>query len=127
MACSLTTYTRGSYPRVSYCTIAERILGKGYELSIALVGDARAQAINKKHRKKEYVPNVLSFPLSDTSGEIILNPRKACAEAKQYGHTPTEHIAFLLIHGCLHLKGHDHGPVMESQEKRYMKSFGYTK
>ncbi len=123
MQCSVLTHTRGTYPRVSFCTIAEEILGAHYELSVVLAGDTRARTLNVLHRKKNYIPNVLAFPLHARAGEIILNPNKAVREAPQYGHTPRTHLTFLFIHACLHLKGMDHSPRMEKLEKDYLARF----
>lgn len=122
MQCDVRNHTRGKTPRIDFCSIAKRALGDSYELSVALVGDARARALNKKHRGKEYVPNVLSFSLSAHSGEIVINPKKAAREARRYNHTTTKHITFLFIHGCLHLRGLDHGSRMEAEEERLLKA-----
>lgn len=58
--------------------------------------------------------NVLSFPYSKTSGEILI----CRAAAKPY--TP----AYLFIHGCLHLKGLKHNATMEREENRILNKFG---
>lgn len=110
-------------PRVPFAAIKEDILGAHYELSLALVGDARARALNRTHKGKNTPTNVLSFPLSATEGEIIINPRRAARDAKGFDHTTTQHIAFLFIHGCLHLKGHVHGTQMEHLEDSYMQKY----
>ena len=104
-------------------TIADHVLGKRYDLSVAFVGDHRARTLNKKYKKKDAPTNVLSFPLADDAGEIILNPRRATRDAKKFDHTPHEHVVYLYIHGLLHLKGHAHGSTMESEEKRLLKKF----
>jgi probable rRNA maturation factor len=101
----------------------EEILGKKYELSVAFVGTKRAQKLNVEYRKKAYVPNVLSFPLDETHGEMYLCPEIAYPEAKDFNLSKDGYIAFLFIHGLLHLKGHDHGDVMEALERRYLKKF----
>lgn len=123
MECTVRSYVRGNVPRVSFAKIAEAILGKSYELSIILAGDTRARAINMRHRKKDYVPNVLAFPLTKNSGEIVLNPHISKKEAPKYNHSEKQHLTFLFIHACLHLKGLDHGVQMEKEERRYLKRF----
>ena len=110
-------------PNHPYAKIAECILGKKYELSLAFIGERRAQALNKAHRKKTYVPNVLSFPLTELIGEIYITPEVAKREAKKYGMTVNGYIGYLFIHGCLHLKGHDHGATMEKAEQKYVRDF----
>ncbi len=117
--CDVYNGTRGPLPRVPFCTIAKDILGPRFAVSVALLGDRRSRALNLEFRKKSYVPNVLSFQTGKTTGEIILNPRKARQEAKQYGHTEREHLLYLFVHACLHLKGHDHSTRMDALEQKY--------
>ena len=117
------TSTIKHHPDFPYAAIKDAILGKGYELSIACVGTKRAQKLNVAYRQKTYVPNVLSFPLDESHGEIYLCPEIAYPEAPDFNLTRDGYIAFLFIHGCLHLKGHDHGDTMEALERRFMKRF----
>src|SRR3989344_579754 len=109
--------------RIPFEKIAQAILGKNYELSLVICGDSLARRMNREYRlpslmlrqasKKNYSPNVLSFPLSKTEGEIFLNARAAAREAKKY-HVPfNERMTLLFAHGCLHLKGLRHGAKME--------------
>jgi rRNA maturation RNase YbeY len=117
--------TRGPVPRVAFASIAERILGSSYSLSLVLCGDTLAQRLNTAYRKKTYKPNVLSFPLSRTEGEIFLNLRCAEREARKYGVAVNKRIAFLFIHACLHLKGLDHSARMDGLEQRHLKAAGF--
>lgn len=116
--------TIAHYPKFPYEAIKDAVLGKKYELSLAFVGTKRAQKLNVAYRQKTYVPNVLSFPLDDAHGEIYICPEIAYPEAKDFNLSEDGYIAFLFIHGLLHLKGHDHGATMESLERRFMKRFG---
>lgn len=112
------------YPRnIPLSDIKQKILGDKYQLSLVFVGKKRAAALNKEYRNKTYVPNVLSFPLSDSSGEIFICPEVAEAEAPKYHLTPNGYLAFLFIHGLLHLKGHDHSDKMDKLEQKYLKIF----
>jgi probable rRNA maturation factor len=115
--------TIAKHPIHPYQEIKEAILGKKYELSLSFVGTARAQNFNKKYRKKDYVPNVLSFPLDEKHGEIIICPKIAYPKAKEYNLSKDSYIAFLFIHGLLHLKGYDHSDTMDTLEQRYLKKF----
>lgn len=117
------TTLKGTLPRVPFEKIRRAILGTSYQLSLVLIGDALAKKLNREHKNKNTPTNVLSFPLSDTEGEIFINVRRAQRDAKKFGHTPTQHIAFLFIHGCLHLKGHVHGERMEKKEEALLKKF----
>jgi len=75
--------TVASYPRLPYDKIKTTVLGEAYSLSLVFVGEARAQRLNKKHRKKTYAPNVLSFPLGKKVGEIYIAPKIAEKEARK--------------------------------------------
>jgi probable rRNA maturation factor len=108
---------------ISYQAIAEAILGKKFELSVVLCGDALARKMNITYRKKTYAPNVLSFPLSNNEGELFLNFRKATREAHSYSIPLRERLMYLYVHGCFHLKGLDHSDEMEKEEARIMKRF----
>ena len=109
-------YTRHTVPSVAFARIARDVFPDTYELSIACVGDTRAREANKRYRKKTYAPNVLSFPLSETVGEILLNVSRIRKEARVDGHNPRDYLLFLFIHSVLHLLGYHHGDTMENKE-----------
>ena len=117
------TTIRGSLPRIPFVEMAEAVLGNSYELSLVVCGDALAQRMNIEHRKKSYRPNVLSFPLSKTEGEIFLNVRCAAREAKRGGISRQKRLALLYVHGLFHLKGLDHSDHMEREEQRILRRF----
>jgi probable rRNA maturation factor len=117
------TATVKTYPRHQYAAMADKILGKRYNLSLVFIGSARAATLNKLYRKKTYSPNVLSFPLNEHTGEIFICPQVAGREATKFDLTPAGYVGFLFIHGCLHLKGLDHGDTMEAQEAKWVKHF----
>ncbi len=73
---------------------------------------------------EELASNVLAFPLSHTSGEILICKTTAHKQAKDFGMTPDTFVVYLFIHGLLHLKGYDHSATMENEECRIMKRFG---
>lgn len=123
MATSVRSTVRGTYPRIPFDTIAAEILGTHYEVSVLIAGDTLSSTLNKKHRGKTYAPNVLSFPLSKNTGEIVLNPRASAREAARFNHSEREHFCFLYIHGLLHLKGFDHGRAMERLEEAHLRRF----
>ncbi len=115
--------TKGTLPRVPFEKIKNDILGKTYELSLVFCGDKKSKDLNKKYRNKDYVPNILSFPLEKNSGEIFINPNIAKKEAVKFDKNYTKFIGFLFIHGCLHLKGLKHGSTMEKAEVKFCKKF----
>ena len=103
--------------------MAEVVLGKKYDLSLVFVGEKRARRINQETRNKSYVPNVLSFPLDKNVGEIFICESAAAKEYRDFNLSQKGYIAYLFIHGCLHLKGMDHGAAMETKEQNLLKRF----
>ena len=111
------------FPSFAYAEMRDAVLGARHALSLTFVGEATARKANKATRGKTYVPNVLSFPLSKNSGEILICPAVAKKQAKEYGLTPEQFVGILFIHGLFHLKGRSHGSRMESEERRIAKKF----
>lgn len=108
-----------------FLKIKNDILGKEYSLSIAFVEKEKSKEINNKYRKKNKPTNVLSFPLRENKGEILLCPEiiKKEVQNKKFNKTFPELICFLVIHGMLHLKGFKHSSTMEKAEKLYCKKY----
>ncbi len=111
------------FPKLPYETMKNDILGKSYQLSLTFVGAARARKLNWSHRQKTYTPNVLSFALDPTVGEIYICPKVARTEAPKFSLSPSAHLGYLFIHGLLHLKGYTHGDTMELAEKKYISKY----
>lgn len=95
--------------------IKETILGKKYNLSLIFVGSKRIKKLNFIYRDKNSSTDILSFAISKEIGEIFISPKDAKSKSNS--------IPYLLIHGCLHLKGLSHGSRMNSEEKRLSKHF----
>lgn len=123
---TLTVTANGTLPGVPFSALKDAILGKKYELSIAYVTPKVAQQINIERRNKDYTPNTLSFPLSKSSGEIILCKSVIRSQYKEFNMTPDEYMCFIVIHSMLHLKGYTHGSTMESKEQFYLKRYFET-
>ena len=109
-------------------------------LSVAIVSDRTIRQVNKDWRSINKATDVLSFPLELTEpsaplglpqglaeefeddpnqwivGEIIISAEKAVAQAEQYGHSARRELAFLFVHGCLHVLGFDHMTKEEEKE-----------
>jgi probable rRNA maturation factor len=98
-------------------------MGKKYEVCLTFLGSTRARTLNTNYRQKTYVPNVLSFPLDATHGDIFICPEVAKREAAKFSLSVNGYMAYLFIHGLLHLKGHDHSDTMDKLEQRYLKKF----
>ena len=121
---SLTNTTKGKLPRLPFAQMKEAVLGKDYILSVAIVDEATIQRLNKTYRQKDYPTDILSFPLSDTEGEMFLNLEQSRLEAPKFDREFDNFLGFLFIHGLVHLKGFDHGGKMENEEQKYRVQFG---
>jgi probable rRNA maturation factor len=121
---NLTNNTKAKLPRLAFADMKNAILGKKYELSLIIVSKKEIQKLNNRYRDINKPTDILSFPLSESFGEIYINPDMTKIEAKKFDRNYENFFAFLLIHGLVHLKGFDHGSTMESIETRFRKKFG---
>jgi rRNA maturation RNase YbeY len=115
-------FTRRAAPGFPYKKIAEAV-APGWDISLVFAGTKRAQHLNKVLRKKSYVPNVLSYESGKKSGEIIICLEVAKKQAPSYDLSYKDFVAFLFIHGLLHLIGRAHGTTMERHERLILKRF----
>ena len=91
--------------------------------NIIIVDSKTIKEINKKYRNIDRVTDVISFALDNTFidipirvlGDIYLCIDKAEEQALEYGHSLKREIAFLTVHGMLHLLGYDH--MIKEEEK----------
>lgn len=120
---SITNETKGSLPRLPFENIKEKILGKKYELSLIFVTEKKITALNKTYRNINKPTDILSFPISKNLGEIFICQKYSIKKAKEFEREYNNFIAFLFIHGCVHLQGYDHGNKMEKEEIKYRKYF----
>ena len=105
--------------------MGQKVLGKNFNLSLVFVGHAASRRLNKSLRGKDRPTNVLSFPLSKTSGEIFIDLAQAEKEHRKFDMTFKKFVAYLCIHGLLHLKGMEHGAKMDQAEKRLLSQFNF--
>ena len=96
------------------------------ELTVLLTDDARMAVLNQTHRKTTGPTDVLSFPTGDSPsipdlphyfGDIAISLARARAQAAAGGHSIQEELQLLVVHGTLHLLGHDHA---ETRQKSRM-------
>ena len=87
------------------------------ELSIVLADNEFVQGLNKQWRGKDKPTNVLSFPQDEPGllGDIILAYETVLAESELQNKDFADHTAHLLVHGLLHLLGHDHEEDHEAE------------
>lgn len=120
---SVNNQTKKKAPQVPFSDIANAVLGPKYDLGLVFVGDTRSKRLNAEYRSRDKVANILSFPYEKDQGEIFINLGRTEREAKKFSHTYRQHLIFLFIHGCLHLKGFDHSVKMENEEQRFFERF----
>ena len=96
------------------------------ELSILLVDEAAMAELHQRFMDQPGPTDVMSFPMDElrapelgqspprgTLGDIVICPQFTSAQAPENGREPAEEIQYLLIHGLLHLLGHDHADAGE--------------
>lgn len=120
---SINSTLKRKLPKGSFLKMKDFYLGKNYDLSLVFCGQKKSQSLNKKWRKKDYSANILSFPISETMGEIYIDLDTAKKQHKKFERSLENYISFLFIHGMVHLNGYDHGVKMEKQEERVRKKF----
>jgi probable rRNA maturation factor len=114
-----------------------------FEVSISFVNNQEMRSLNKEYRNIDKETDVLSFPLVEfieeelnaedenaeyieeeiALGDIVISMEKAVEQSEEYGHSFKRELAFLLVHGMLHLLGYDHdeeaseGEMFDKQEE----------
>ena len=95
--------------------------------SVVLDNDLRVRRLNARHRGRNKPTNVLTFetPRGIAGGDIVVALETVRREALAAGRMPRHHLAHLVVHGALHLRGHDHGGAgaarrMEMEEARIL-------
>ncbi len=102
------------------------------EIAVRLTSDDEVHTLNRQYRGKDKPTNVLSFPMvqpdlldtvtqgSDDGevllGDIVLAHGVCTAEAAEKGVSIEDHATHLIVHGTLHLLGHDHGTDAQAEE-----------
>lgn len=107
------------------------------ELSVLLTDDHEIRSLNRNFRGMDRPTNVLSFPAGDPGapgrprllGDVALALETVQREAAAQNRQPRDHVAHLVVHGVLHLLGHDHetdaqATVMEALETAVLGGMG---
>jgi probable rRNA maturation factor len=128
--------------RVTEVLLAE-IGESGASVALSLVGDAAIRRMNREYRGTDRATDVLSFPLLAAResgppqpheperllGDVVISVDAAGRQAANYDATLDAELRRLLIHGVLHLVGHDHEEAterarMEAEERRLAAAIG---
>jgi probable rRNA maturation factor len=116
---------------------ATALAGAGdVEVGITLTGDNRMRELNRIWRGADRPTNVLSFPAPATKdaathllGDVVIAGETLMREAAELRVPPRDHLAHLVVHGLLHLLGHDHendrdAQAMENLERAILARLG---
>src|SRR5207245_2701478 len=104
------------------------------EISLAFVDNATIHRLNKRYLDHDELTDVLSFPLSEPgakhlAGELVIGAEVAKVQAESRGHDIQAELALYVIHGLLHLCGHDDktaegAAAMRERERHYLQALG---
>ena len=92
---------------IRFARRAQNLAGVRGDVSILVAGNRRIQALNRRFRKKNKPTDVLSFP-REGGGDIAISADMARRNAARYRHSTASELKVLVLHGMLHLAGHDH-------------------
>lgn len=112
-------------------------------VSLTLTDDAHIHEVNRTYRGVDRATDVISFALQESDepqvtggiedlGEILISVERARAQAEAYGHSFERELAFLTVHGMLHLLGYDHMEEderleMEAEQRAVMQALGISR
>ena len=93
-----------------FATRAQHALGLPGEVNIYVTSSREMQDLNRRYRRKNKPTDVLSFPsrAPGVAGDIAISLEIAAANAADIGHSLATEVKVLILHGLLHLAGHDH-------------------
>ena len=103
----------------------------GEQVTLRVVGAAEGRFLNATFRGRDYATNVLSFSYDRRNGDVVLCHPVISREARRGRKSLAAHYAHLVVHGILHLRGHDHlrkhdAARMERAEIRILRRLGFA-
>ena len=114
---------------------ARAALSKPAVVTLRYVAATEGRRLNREFRGKDYATNVLTFiygrdPAGALSGDVVICAPVVAREAREQGKEVDAHHAHLLVHGLLHLQGHDHerraeAARMERLEREILARLGF--
>jgi probable rRNA maturation factor len=119
-------------------------VAKGSPFDVLISGDAELRRLNRDFRGQDHATDVLSFPDAPPEGppdapsearagsksrlgDLAISLGRARAQAREFGHPIEQEVRILMLHGVLHLLGHDHETdtgAMARAEKRWRAKLG---
>lgn len=96
------------------------------ELTLTFIGSDDITELNVQHMGKDGPTDVLSFPMDDDPlpgvpsllGDVVISPAVAAAQCADHAGTLDDELALLVVHGILHVRGHDHAEPDEAAAMR---------
>jgi rRNA maturation RNase YbeY len=97
------------------------------EIGVRLTDDTELRELNRRWRGMDRATDVITFAYDEdapdaatrpVTGDIVISMERVLVQAKRYKDTPGTELARLVIHGVLHLAGHDHLKAAERREMR---------
>ncbi len=122
---SETSFPQDLLERAARTALEHQSQSLASDLSIILTDDGRLHELNLNYLGVDAPTDVLSFPASETDpetgaryiGDILISIPRAQAQADAAGHPLEAEVQLLVVHGVLHLIGHDHA---EAEDKARM-------
>ena len=112
---------------------ARAALSKQANVTVRYVAEAEGRRLNREFRGKDHATNVLTFAYGSAplEGDIVICAPVVAREAREQGKEVRAHHAHLLVHGLLHLQGHDHerggeAVEMERRERAILRRLGFA-
>ena len=101
--------------------LAYQSMAADADLTLVLTGDERIRALNRDFLGRDAPTDVLSFPADETDpetdrrylGDVVISVSRAESQARAGGHALQAELQLLVVHGVLHLLGHDHAGAQE--------------
>lgn len=130
---------------VALSALERQDLPRSAELSLLLTTDEEVRRLNREHRGIDRPTDVLSFSLVEGEpvpqapaagsmllGDVVVSYPQAVRQAGEYGHSIEREVAFLSVHGVLHLLGYDHQDPEEeakmvARQNETLESLGHTR
>jgi probable rRNA maturation factor len=115
------------------CTWARAALARRASVTLRYVAESEGRRLNREFRGKDYATNVLTFVHESARtlrGDIVVCAPVVAREARSQRKDARAHHAHLLVHGLLHLQGHDHerprdAETMERRERAVLRKLGF--